>query len=71
MALESLPVQHPIVCVGPASDSRISDHAVVQFLTFVLGMAMAPRFATMVIVACRSRGGVAALATGALRRTGW
>jgi hypothetical protein len=70
MALESLPVQHPIVCVGPASDSRISDLAVVQFLAFVLGMAMAPRFAAMMVLACRPHGGVAALATGALRRMG-
>ena len=70
MALESFPIQHPIVRVSPARDLRVSDHAIVQFLMFVLGVAMAPRLATMV-VACRSRGGAAVLARGALRRTGW
>ena len=70
MPLESFPIEHPIVRVGPARDLRISDHAIVQLLTFVLGVAMAPRLATLVVT-CRSGGGAAVLARGPLRRTGW
>ena len=70
MPLESFPIQHPIVRVSPAMDLRVSDYAIVHFLMSVLGVAMAPRLATLV-VACRLRGGAAVLARGTLRRTGW